>query len=271
MKRHIILLSDGTGITVETLGNSLISQFDTISFSRTSMPYIDSIDKANDVVKKIHTLYKSTGERPIVFMTVINSEIIEIIDQSPAVIFDLFSHFLTSLEGELGVKPSKAVGKTHGVVSEQRYSHRIEAVDYALIHDDGVRIKGYDKADIVLIGVSRSGKTPSCLYMALHFGIFAANYPFTDEDLHCRALPKCLQPFRKKLFGLTIDVERLQQIRHERRPNSRYSSAEQCRIEISEIEDMYRKEKIPYINSTRYSIEEISTKILSIAGMKRKI
>ena len=271
MKRNIILLSDGTGITAETLGSSLISQFDSIEFIKTTIPYVDNTDKAEIAVDRINAIYEDTAIKPIVFLTVVNPEVVQIIKKANAVYFDLFNVFIGPLEIELGIKSSFTVGKTHGVVNQQRYANRIDAVDYALSHDDGVKIKGYDKADIILIGVSRSGKTPSCLYLALHFGIYAANYPFTDEDLIKNSLPNCLLPYRNKLFGLTIDPERLQHIRHGRRPNSRYSSIEQCRGEISQIESMYQYENIPYLNSTRFSIEEICTKILSIAGLTRRL
>lgn len=271
MKRNIIILSDGTGITAETLGSSLISQFDSIDFTKTIIPYIDTMDKAENTVLKINAIHGDTGIKPIVFLTVVNPEIVQLLKTAQAVFFDLFNVFIGPLEQELGIKSSFTVGKTHGVVNQQRYANRIDAVDYALLHDDGVKIKGYEKADVVLIGVSRSGKTPSCLYLALHFGIYAANYPFTDDDLNKNNLPKALIPYRHKLFGLTIDPERLQHIRHARRPNSQYSSAEQCRLEISQIEAMYQYENIPYLNSTRFSIEEICTKILSIAGLNRRL
>ncbi|MCC5791116.1 MAG: kinase/pyrophosphorylase [Legionellaceae bacterium] len=271
MKRNIIYLSDGTGITAETLGNSLISQFESIEFNKITLPYIDTAEKAVQTVIRINDIYDDHRIKPIVFQTVVDPRIGQILKSAQAVFFDLFNTFLAPLEVELGVKSSYTVGKSHGVVNAQRYSNRIEAVDYALMHDDGVKVRGYDKADIILIGVSRSGKTPSCLYLALQFGIYAANYPFTDDDLQHQSLPKCLTPYREKLFGLTINPERLQQIRHERRPDSRYASAEQCRIEIAEIETLYQKENIPYLNSTRFSIEEICTKILSIAGIARRI
>lgn len=271
MKRNIILLSDGTGITAETLGSSLISQFDGIEFIRTTIPYVDTSDKAQTAVNRINEIYEDTAIKPIVFLTVVNADIVHILKQANAVFFDLFNVFLGPLEIELGIKSSFTVGKTHGVVNQQRYTNRIDAIDYAMIHDDGVKVKGYDKADIILIGVSRSGKTPSCLYLALRFGIYAANYPFTEDDLIKNNLPECLRPYRNKLFGLTIDLERLQHIRHGRRPNSQYSSIEQCRNEIAQIESMYQYENIPYLNSTHFSIEEICTKVLSIAGLRRRL
>jgi regulator of PEP synthase PpsR (kinase-PPPase family) len=270
MKRHVFMLSDGTGITAENLGNSLITQFENIEFEKLTIPYVDSLTKAEAAVERINRCYEETKIKPIVFMTLINSEIVGTINQSRAEVFDLFNTFLGPLEQVLHVKSSYTVGRTHGVANVQSYTRRIGAVDYALTHDDGIKIRDYDKADIILIGVSRCGKTPSCIYMALHFGVLAANYPFTEEDLNAFALPNILKPYKKKLFGLTIEPERLQHIRTERRPNSKYSSLEQCRLEVSEVEAMYQREKIPYLNSTRYSIEEIATKVLSTAGIKRK-
>lgn len=270
MKRYVFMLSDGTGITAEHLGNSLITQFENIEFEKLTIPYIDTIEKAQNALNRINTCYDETGIEPLIFMTLVSPEIVSTIKQAKARHFDLFNTFLGPLELELGSKSSYTVGRTHGVSNQQSYFHRMEAVDYALAHDDGIKIRGYEMADIILIGVSRCGKTPSCLYMALQFGVLAANYPFAEEDLSSMRLPDCLRPYKKKLFGLTIDPERLQHIRTERRPNSKYSSAEQCRLEVSEIEAMYRREAIPYINSTRFSIEEIATKILATAGIQRK-
>jgi regulator of PEP synthase PpsR (kinase-PPPase family) len=271
MKRYVFMLSDGTGITAETLGHSLITQFENIEFEKRTIPYIDSIQKAETVVLQINQTFEEQGIRPLVFMTLVNPDIRQQIKKANACVFDLFSTFIGPLESELLEKSSYTVGRTHGVADDKSYSHRIEAVDFALAHDDGIRTRGYDKADIILIGVSRCGKTPSCLYMALQYGILAANYPFTEEDLTDFKLPEILRSYKQKLFGLTIDSHRLQQIRSERRPNSKYASSEQCRLEVTEVESMYKNEKIPYINSTKYSIEEIATKVLATAGLQRKI
>lgn len=271
MKRYVFILSDGTGITAETLGHSLITQFENIEFEKRTIPYIDSIQKAESVVLRINQTFEEQGTKPLVFMTLVNPEVRQQIKKANACVFDLFSTFIGPLESELLEKSSYTVGRTHGVADDKSYSHRIEAIDFALSHDDGIKTRGYDKADIILIGVSRCGKTPSCLYMALQYGVLAANYPFTEEDLTDFKLPEVLRLHKQKLFGLTIDSHRLQQIRSERRPNSKYASSEQCRLEVTETENMYQKEKIPYINSTKYSIEEIATKVLAAAGLQRKI
>lgn len=271
MKRDVFMISDGTGITAESLGNSLLTQFSQLEFEKQTYPYLDTLEKAQDLVVKINQCAKNTGNRPLIFMTLINPEICNIIKQANACTFDLFNTFVSPLEQELTIKSSYIVGKTHGLSDSKSYDQRIEAVNYALDHDDGVKSRGYEKADIILIGVSRSGKTPSCLYMALQFGILAANYPFTEEDLSGFHLPDSLKPYKHKLFGLTIDPQRLQSIRTERRPHSQYASLEQCRIEVTEVEAMYQREKILYLNSTYYSIEEISTRVMAAAGLKRKI
>ncbi len=270
MKRHVFMISDGTGITAENLGNSLITQFGDIEFEKQTIPYIDTVEKAKNLTQRINQCYQDTGTKPLLFITLINPDIVKIIKKAHATLFDLFNTFLDPLEKELNTKSSYTVGKAHAVSNTQSYTARIDAIDYTLSHDDGIKAGDYSRSDIILIGVSRCGKTPSCLYMALHFGILAANYPFTEEDLTNFTLPDVLRPYKDKLFGLTIDLDRLQQIRNERRPNSRYSSTEQCRRELSEVEAMYRRENIPYLNSTRFSIEEIATKILASAGIKRR-
>lgn len=271
MKRAVFIISDGTGITAENLGNSLITQFEDIEFEKQTIPYLDCLSKADAAVARINKSYEETGIKPLVFMTLIKPEIVKAINNSHAKVFDLFNTFIGPLEQELQIKSSYTVGRTHGVANPQIYSHRIEAVEYALSHDDGIKIRGYDKADLILVGVSRCGKTPSCLYMALQFGIWAANYPFAEDELSSLRLPAALKPYKKKLFGLSIEAERLQQIRTERCPNSLYASIEQCRLEVAEVETMYQREGIPYINSTYFSIEEIATKVLTLSGVKRRL
>ncbi len=271
MKRFVFMISDGTGITAESLGNSLVTQFEQVEFEKLTIPYVDTIEEAKAVIARLNQCYEETGIKPLVFITMVNPEICALIKLANASVFDLFNTFLAPLEQELNIKSSYTVGRTHAVANTESYDQRIEAVNYTLDHDDGIKTRDYAKADIILIGVSRCGKTPSCLYMALQFGILAANYPFAEDELADFRLPELLRPYKNKLFGLTIDPQRLQHIRTERRPNSQYASSEQCRLEVSEVEEMYQRENIPFLNSTRYSIEEITTKIMASAGIKRKI
>lgn len=270
MRRQVFMLSDGTGITAEHLGNSLMSQFRSIQFDKQTIPYLDAPEKAQQAIQKINDIFAKTSLQPLVFMTIVNLEIAEMIRQSKAIVFDLFNTFIEPLEHALQTKSSYTVGQAHSAAANQQiYIHRIDAVEFSLNHDDGLHAKNYEEAELILIGVSRCGKTPTCLYMALHFGIKAANYPFTEDDLNWQKLPTVLKPHKHKLFGLVIHPERLQQIRSARAPNSHYASLEQCRIEVNELRMLYQKEKVPYLDSTNHSVEEIATKILAMMGLKR--
>ncbi len=271
MKRTAFFISDGTGITAEALGNSLLAQFSSIQFNKVTLPYIDTIEKAVEAVDIIDQAGKDDGQRPLVFDTVVDEATREIIATSTAYKIDVFSAFLKPLELELGSQSSYSVGKSHSINEINRYMDRIESVNFAIDNDDGARTLHYDKADIILTGVSRCGKTPSCLYMALQFGVRAANYPLTDEDVNSTSLPAALEPFKNKLFGLTIDPFQLASIRHERRPNSRYASLDQCEDEVRMVERMFRQQQLPHINTTHFSIEEIATRIIAQMGLKRRI
>ncbi len=269
MKRTAFFISDGTGLTAEALGNSLLAQFEKIDFERITVPYIDDAEKAGNMVERINKAAEHDGCRPLVFDTIVDSKIRDIISTAEGFMVDIFGTFLNPLEQELQSSSSYSVGKSHSINNEGRYEQRIHAVNFALDNDDGARTRHYNEADLILIGASRSGKTPSCLYLALQYGIKAANYPITEEDLDDQKLPELLKPYKDKIFGLTIEPERLATIRNERRPNSRYSSLKQCMHEIEEIEAMYRRERIPYLNTTAYSVEEISTRIMVTTGLKR--
>ncbi|QLF92039.1 kinase/pyrophosphorylase [Pseudomonas sp. ABC1] len=271
MKRTAFFISDGTGITAETLGQSLLAQFENISFIKLTRPYIDTAEKARAMVQQINAAAEKDGVRPIIFDTLVNQEIRDILAESDGFMIDIFSSFLAPLESELSSRSSYSVGKSHSIAHNTSYMERIDAVNFALDNDDGARTRHYDKADLILVGVSRCGKTPSCLYMAMQYGIRAANYPLTEEDMERLQLPATLKQYRDKLFGLTIDPDRLAAIRNERKPNSRYSSFAQCEFEVREVESLFRRENIPYLNSTHFSVEEISAKILVEKGVERRL
>ncbi|MCP5161896.1 MAG: kinase/pyrophosphorylase [Hahellaceae bacterium] len=270
MKRTVFFISDGTGITAEALGQSLLSQFNTLEFEKVTLPYIDSVDKARAAALRINRAAESDSIRPIIFDTIVDTDIRAAISESQGFMIDIFGTFLGPLEQEFGAKSSYTVGHSHSIKQSSNYERRIEAVNYALDNDDGARTRHYDQSDVILVGVSRSGKTPTCLYLALHYGIRAANYPITEEDLDSNKLPEPLAQHKNKLFGLTIDPERLAVIRNERRPNSKYSSIKQCIHEVEEVEMIYRREKIPCMNTTDYSVEEIATRIMVSTGIERR-
>lgn len=271
MKRSAFFISDGTGLTAEALGHSLLAQFDSIEFDQITLPYIDTLAKAEEAVARINAAAEKDGERPLIFDTIVNEEIRDVIACCNGFKIDVFSSFLKPLEHELDAHSNYSVGKSHGIVERSRYKERIDSVNFAIDNDDGARTRQYANADIILVGVSRCGKTPTCLYMAMQFGIRAANYPLTEEDMEFNQLPDVLREHKDKLYGLTIDPFQLSAIRHERRPNSRYASLDQCDFEVREVEKLLKKLDLPYINTTNFSIEEISTRIMAHAGLERRM
>ena len=272
MHRNVFFISDGTGITAESFGQSLLAQFTGPEFRYVTLPYVDTIEKATQALETINQPQGVDGTQPILFMTVLNEEVSCMMHASGAYVIDLFQTFLPGLEQEFGQHPLYRAGQKRSTHSNSSYHRRIEAVQFALENDDGCRTRNYDRADIILLGVSRSGKTPTCIYLGLQFGIFAANYPITEEDLELTTrLPAPLKPYCQKLFGLTIHPGRLSGIRHERKPNSRYASSQQCQHEVFSVEQMYRQENIPSINSTDYSVEEIATRIMAMTGLERRL
>jgi [pyruvate, water dikinase]-phosphate phosphotransferase / [pyruvate, water dikinase] kinase len=270
-RRRVFFVSDRTGLTVEALGSSLISQFDGIDFMRVTLPFIDSADKAREAVAQINAAHRDSGKRPLVFSSLVSDAVRAEIDRVDGLVLDVFGKFIVPLEQELGQKSLHAVGKSHSAGNAKDYNHRIEAINYTLAHDDGVTHRGLEEADLVLVGVSRSGKTPTSLYMAMQFGIKAANYPLIPEDLEANKLPPSLIPLKHKVWGLTIQPERLHQIRRERRPDSTYASLDNCRYEVAAAEKLMRQADIPFLDSTTKSIEEIATTMLHEAQLVRRV
>jgi regulator of PEP synthase PpsR (kinase-PPPase family) len=266
--RPVFYVSDGTGITAETIGHSLLTQFNGVQFDTRRIAFVDSVEKAEAAVAEIRRAGELASCRPVVVNTVVDPDLNWLLAESGALMLDLFAPFIAPLEQELGVRREARVGHAHGLVDFAAYEQRINATNYALTHDDGMDIH-YDDADVILVGVSRSGKTPTCLYMALHYGVKAANYPLTEEDLEVAGMPKRLVRHRRKLFGLTIDPVRLQQIRSERKPNSRYATLETCRREVAAAEALFRQEGVPVLSTTHTSIEEIAGKVLAQQGIHR--
>ena len=262
IRRTVFFISDGTGLTAEALGHSLLSQFEAVEFAQIRIPFLDSIAKAHAAVARINGQSESDGMRSIVFTTLVDQDLADIVHQADAYCLSYFDTFLAPLEAELGVKSSHTVGRSHGSTDSSDYKKRIEAINYTLAHDDGITDRDLEQSDVILVAVSRCGKTPTSLYLAMQFGIKAANCPLIPEDFERGRLPGTLDRQRGKLFGLTIQPERLHSIREERRPGSNYASLANCRHEVAEAEKMMRREGIRWLDSSTKSIEEISATVL---------
>ncbi|RDZ28490.1 posphoenolpyruvate synthetase regulatory kinase/phosphorylase PpsR [Lysobacter silvisoli] len=268
--RPVFYVSDGTGITAETIGHSLLTQFTDTRFVTDRIPFVDSVERAREVAEKIRLAGETHGVRAVVINSCMDGDVGAALAESGALMLDVFAPFIEPLERELEQTRQRHIGRAHGLVDFDTYHRRINAMNFALTHDDGQSVD-YAEADLILVAVSRAGKTPTCVYLALHYGIRAANYPLTEEDLEHDRLPPRLRQHRGKLFGLTIDPVRLQQIRQERRPNSRYAQFETCKREVAAAEAMFRAERIPTLSTTHTSIEEISSKVLTTLGIHREM
>jgi regulator of PEP synthase PpsR (kinase-PPPase family) len=269
-RRTVFFVSDGTGITAQMLGHSLLTQFEGVQFNQVTLPFVDSTERAEECVARISAEARGNGQ-PIVFSTLVNNDVREVVRRADALVIDFFESFIDPLEAELGIRSSHTIGRSHSAMDKQEYAQRMEAINFSMAHDDGASHRELGQADVILIGVSRSGKTPTSLYLALQFGVKAANYPLIPEDFHRAKLPEALRAQKPRLYGLTIAPERLHEIRKERRPGSRYADLDNCRFEVAEAEALMRREGIRSINSTTKSIEEIATTILRELRIHRHV
>lgn len=270
-RRTVFFVSDGTGITAQILGHSLLTQFEGVDFNQVTLPFVDSAERAEECLARIEAESASGNGQPIVFSTLVNQDVRHVVRRANALFLDFFETFIDPLEAGLGVKSSHTIGRSHSAMDKKEYQQRIEAINFAMAHDDGASHRELGQADMILIGVSRSGKTPTSLYLALQFGVRAANYPLIPEDFHRMTLPEALRTHKGRLYGLTIAPERLHEIRQQRRPDSRYADLDNCRYEVEEAENLMRREGIRSINSTSKSIEEIATTILRELRIQRQV
>lgn len=271
-RRTVFFISDRTGITAEMLGNSLLSQFDGFEFTHKILPFTDSEEKIDIAIDQINRVAQEQGIRPIILSSLVNPELTHRLSQSNALHLDFFQIFINRLEEELGAQSCHAAGRSHGGGAQRHaYVSRIEAINYTLEHDDGSTTRNLDKAQVILVGVSRCGKTPTALYLAMQFGIRAANFPLTPDDFERKKLPDSLKNHKHKLFGLNIDPQRLHRIRSERRADSHYASIENCSYELREARKMMQDHQIPWIDSTDKSIEEIATTVIERVKLERHV
>ncbi|WP_426326079.1 pyruvate, water dikinase regulatory protein [Microbacterium sp. E-13] len=259
--RPVYFVSDSTGITAETLGSALLANFPGARFQRHTYPFVDSVDSARRLVTKVRAAAEA-GARPLVFTTMKSPRVLAEIEDSGAVVIDLLGGHLREVEAALGTTASEQLGQYHGVGDIERYFARMRAVEYAIEHDDGQSMRALDAADVIIIAPSRCGKTPTTMYLALQYGLLVANYPLTDDDFPSDGLPVAVGRYAKKCFGLTTTPLRLSQVRHERRPDSTYASLAQCTLELRRAEDLYRRNRVPFLNSSTKSVEEMSAVIM---------
>lgn len=266
--RPVFFVSNSTGITVETLGRSLLYQFSETQFESHSLRFVDTLEKANEALEIINQHAKETGLRPLIFSTLAQSDFRKVVAQADGLYLDVFDMFIGAIENEIGCEASQGKGHSHGIIDDDYYSDRIDAVNYSLKTDDGIRVQDYQYADVILTGVSRTGKTPTSLYLAMHYGLKAANYPIVEEDIESHTLPSALSEYKDKVFGLIVTPERLQSIRTKRRPDSQYASLSQCQYEIRQTVNMFELENIPYFDVSMMSIEEVSSNIMTMMDIK---
>ena len=261
LPREVFIVSDGTGITAETFSQSILAQFE-ISFRIIRKPFINTVEKATQVVDEINKVSNSKKILPVVFSTLVKPEINLKISQADCIIIDMFKNCISPLEKSLKLKSNHTIGLFHNNANTQSYKNRIHSINYSLAHDDGQSSANLQNAEIVLVGVSRSGKTPTCLYLAVQFGTKTANYPLTPDDLEKKELPDDLLKIKDKVYGLTIDPVRLSEIRHERLPNSKYATLQNCKFEVQKAECLMRNNKIEFLSVTNKSIEEVASTLL---------
>ena len=269
--RSVFFVSNSTGITVETLGRSLLYQFSETQFESHSLRFVDTAAKAKEALVTINEFGKKTGLRPIILSTLVKTELREIVAKANGLYLDVFDCFIAPIEKEIGYEAKLGMGRSHGIIDDDYYSERIEAVNYSLRTDDGVRAQEYVQADVILTGASRTGKTPTCLYLAMHYGLKAANYPIVDEEIDSNSIPAPLKEHKNKIFGLIVTPERLQSIRTKRRADSQYASLSQCQYEIRQTETLFQHEDLPYYDVSGMSIEEVASSIMSTLKLRPRI
>lgn len=270
-RRDVFYVSDGTAITCETLGHVVLGQF-AVQPNEKTFPFVESDEKLSELLKQIQRSYQLHGVKPLVFFSMVIPEMRTRLLQAPAHFYDVLESIVQRVSLDIEMEPAPKLQRSRSVGKDSdTYFDRIAAIEYTLAHDDGVSLKDLDRADIILLGVSRSGKTPTSLYMAMQFGLRVVNYPFIAEDMHAMRLLPEFEFHRHKLFGLTINAERLTEIRENRLAGSEYASNQQCQQELATVEALFRREAISCINTSSLSVEEISTRILERTGLKRRL
>ncbi|MGC9239819.1 MAG: pyruvate, phosphate dikinase/phosphoenolpyruvate synthase regulator [Acidithiobacillus sp.] len=261
-QRQVFFVSDRTGLTASSYGKSLLAQFRDIAFSTRTIPFVDGLERAEAAAREIDACQRRTGQRAIVFSTLVDAAAQRRIVGTGAFVLNLFEAFITPLEKELARPSVHTLGRAFRPQGEVFHQRWLDAMEFALAHDDGIHPEHYSEADLILVGVSRSGKTPTALFLAMNFSLKVGNYPLTDGDLEHDALPAPLAPWRNKLVALTIEPETLHTIREKRRASPQYAALSVCRREVRAAERIFRKAHLPVFDSTGTSVEELASGIL---------
>jgi [pyruvate, water dikinase]-phosphate phosphotransferase / [pyruvate, water dikinase] kinase len=265
--RDVYYLSGSTGILAKDLGKALLCQFPDVPFREELIPFIQTEKEAEKAIERIRS--RSTGQVPMVISTLLGRKLNGILNHPDVEFLNIFDQFLRKIEDILEEKAVWKAGASRHP-SERTMIKRVEAIHYCIDHDDGSGTKDYDEAEVILLGVSRSGKTPVSVYLATQMGIKTANYPLVLDDSPSFRLPPYITRNKKRLIGLSITPQLLHQYREQRYANSSYASLSTCRSEINEVNTLYLNHDIPIVTSDGKSIEEIAIHVTQLLNLKKK-
>lgn len=266
--KDVYFLSGSTGILAEDLGKALLCQFPEISFNEEKIPFIRTEEDAWKA--REHILKRSSGRHPLVFSTIMNPELIGILDAPEIEFFNICDTYLNRLAELLEAEPLRESGFSRHL-DDTTMAKRVSAIQYCIAHDDGSLTRDYDEAEVILLGVSRSGKTPVSVYLATQMGIKTANYPLVCEDLNAYRLPMDIIRNKKRVVGLSTTPEILHHIREKRYKDSSYAKLATCVKELSQAHQIFLNYQIPVIMSDGRSIEETATQVAQTLAVNRTV
>jgi len=265
--QDVYYVSGSTAILAEDMGKALLAQFQGILFREEKIPFIHTPEDAHKALE--HILQQSEGNPPLVFCTIMDQATRDVFNCPQVRFFDIFLNTLELLEQALGTPALREPGYSrHFTLS--RMNKRVDAIHFSLEHDDGTRPAEYDEAEIILVGVSRSGKTPASIYLATHMELKSANFPLTEDHLHQHELPKEIVRNRKRAVGLTCSPQYLHTIREKRYAGSTYASLATCTRELQQANRLYIRHNLKVINVEGRSIEEIAVQAIQAIGLNKK-